>query len=665
MRFILTVLVLFTVKCVLAQDYKFGKVTKEEVSETVYPEDTIADAAYLYKYRKSHYVFVKDEGFVLKTDIHERIKIYNQEGFNYATKQIRLYNGSSGGEKISSIKAYTYNFENGKVVSEKISKNDIFKSEVSKYTNQVKFTMPNIKPGSVIEYKYEITSPYWSNVDEFVFQHDIPIKRLEASFEVPEYFNFKVNTKGFLPLVPEIENQTGVIRSFGGAVGGNQSSSYNVSETTYFKQISKYKLDNVPALRDEPFVNSINNYRASAKYELSYTNFPNSTIKYYSTTWEDVVNTVYKSSYFGEELERTGYFKNDIDALLGSRTDPKEKISLIYNYVKSQVKWNGYYGFYSDDVKKAYKDHVGGCGEINLMLTAMMRYAGLDANPVLVSTRSHGVPLFPTREGYNYVVTLVKVSGDSMVLLDATDPYAVPNVLPMRALNWKGRIVGDNGTSSLIDLYPRNKSKNAITMMVKIDEEGTLEGSCRSIRTNHRALSFRNRYNDTDKEEFLEKLENRYGGLEVSDYEVKNDKDLSKPVMESYKFVKENQADVIGDKMYFSPLFYMRTDENPFKLENREFPVDFGYPSITSQRIIINIPEGYKIDSVPEDVAIGLPDNLGSFNFKIVGRGNTIQVSVVSQINESIILPAHYEALKEYFNKYVQKEAEQVVLTRI
>ncbi len=670
MKILITVLCLCFTITTFSQNYKFGKVSEEELEEKICSIDSSANAAYLYKYRKSFFEYNKENGFELKTEIHERIKIYNQEGFDFATKQIRLYKSGGAEERISGLKAYTYKLENNKVVGEKLDKSGIFKTEASKYSNQVKFTMPNIQPGCVLEYKYEITSPFASKVDEFVFQHSIPIKKVEASFEVPEYYNFKVNTKGFLSVKPVIESGRGSITFTNTARSSNsyyqlEQKSFSTSKVDYSKQINKYSLDNIPALKKEPYVNSINNYRSSVKYELSYTKFPRSATEYYSTTWEDVVKRIYKSSSFGEELEKTGYFEKDIDALIGAVSNPAERANLIFNFVKSQVKWNGYYGIYADDVKKAYKNHVGGSGDINLMLTAMLRYAGLNANPVLVSTRSHGIPLFPTREGFNYVVTWLRLPDDSVMLLDATDTYSVPNVLPFRALNWQGRIVAKNSGSGLIDLYPTTKSKNAMTMMVKIDEEGTLEGSYRSVKTNHKALSFRNKYNGADKDAYLEKLENKYNGIEVSDYQVKNDKDLSKPIVESYKFIKESQADIIGDKMYFSPLFYLKTNENPFKLEKREFPVDFGYPSTTSYKLIINIPEGYKIESLPEATAIGLPENMGTFQYKVIGNAKTIQVLVTSKLNQSIISPLYYEALKEYFNKLLQKETEQIVLTKV
>ncbi len=650
-----------------AQDYKFGKISKEELQEKFNPLDSSAGATYLYKYRRTFFEYIQNEGFRLVTDIHERIKIYNQEGFGYATEQVSLYKNGSDKEDVSNIKAYTYNLVEGKIEDTKLTKEGIFKSERSKYFNETKFTMPNIKEGCVVEFRYKIMSPFYSNVDDFDFQYDIPVKKLEAVFEAPEYFVFKTSTKGFLSVIPKIETRGDKItfNSKTRSTNGSVSTSFHSSDVDFTKNISSYDLTNVPALKEEPYVNSINNYRSAMKYELSYTKFPRSTIKYYSTTWEDVVKTIYKSSYFGEELHKTSYFKDEIDAMIGSISDPVKRTALIFNFVKSKVKWNGGYGKYTNvGVKKAFKEHVGNVAEINLMLTSMLKYAGLTAYPVLVSTRQNGIPLFPTREGYNYVVSYVKFPEGNM-LLDATSAYSTPNVLPFRTLNWQGRVIAEKGGSTLVDLYPKQKSKNNISLMVNLNEEGAIEGSFRSIKTNHMALSYRQKYNKADEEDFLEKLENKYNGMEISDFQVKNKNDLSKPAIESYKFNKESQADIIGDKIYFSPMFFLKTTENPFKLENREFPVDFGYPAATRYQIVIKIPDGYKVESAPEKAAFVMPDNLGVFKYNVSHSNNMIHFLIELQINQSIISPIYYDALKEYFKQIIEKENEQIVLTKV
>jgi hypothetical protein len=202
-------------------------------------------------------------------------------------------------------------------------------------------------------------------------------------------------------------------------------------------------------------------------------------------------------------------------------------------------------------------------------------------------------------------------------------------------------------------------------MLVNLDGNGNIEGNYRSIQTNHDALLYREGYLDTDKDHFLETLENKYSGMEISDFEVKNDYDLSKPIIESYKFLMKSQADVIGDKLYFSPMVFLKTKENPFKLEKREFPVDFGYPSETLYRVIIKLPEGYKIESVPEPSVILMPDDLGEFKYTVSGNDLSIQLVVSTKINTPIITSLYYDVLKEYFNKFIEKEAEQIVLTKI
>ncbi len=667
MKKILFVPLCFLCVQVWSQDYHFGKVSGEELTEKFNPKDSAADATYLYKYRKTFFEYDQDKGFEQITEIHERIKIYNNQGFRYATQQLYLYTSGGDEEKISGLKGYTYNIENGNVEETKLKKEGIFETKHSKYYNAVKFTMPNIKDGSVIEYKYRIRSPFLAQVDEFIFQHEVPVRVIEAKFETPEYLNYRINTKGFLNVAPQVtKNRDYITFNYKTRSGKyNTKTRYGSDKVEYVKTISSFNLKDIPALKKEPYVNNMNNYMAAAKYELSYTKFPDVPMKYYTTTWEDVVKTIYRSSSFGDELNKTGYFEKDIDALLDGVSGANEKIARIYDYVKSNVNWNSYRGIYtSDGVRKAYKEHSGNVAEINLMLTAMLRYAKINANPVLVSTRDHGIPLFPTRDGYDYVICGVEVP-NAVVLLDASDKFSTPDVLPLKALNWKGRIIRKDGSSALIDLYPKKKSKKTVLMNVTLDENGDIKGKIRNVNTSHLAMRYRQKYNETNEEDFLDELQNRYGDMEIDNFELKNNTELMKPTMESYTFYKEGQAEMIGDKVYFSPLFFLRTKENPFKLPKREFPVDFGYPSEGTYRIAVNLPENYTIEKMPEPIVLTLPDNLGSFKFNLKTQGNMLQVLVETETNEALISPLYYNALKEYFKKLIEKENEQVILKRI
>ncbi len=658
---------LFLTTTITAQEYKFGDVTVDELQEASYPGDEDAKAAILYKSTKLHYEYDSNDGWYIVTEFKQRTKIYDQEGVDWATKTIPLYVGRSAKESVSGLKAYTYNLEGGKVEKTKLKRDGIFDEKVNKYRNARKFTMPAVKAGSVVEWEYEVKSPFFSSIDEVQLQYSIPVKEIYAKIDIPQYFVYKRHAKGYFPIKFQ---QTQENREIKVVWRGNRDVHSGVKERNestldFTENVYKISARNVPSMKGESYVNNIRNYMTSMKFELASTQFPNSSYRNYSTSWEEVAKSIYKYDSFGKQLKENKYFRDDIDALIEGVSDPMKKAALIFNHVKNRMKWNSYYGMTTDEgVKKAYNNKTGNVAEINLMLTAMLRYAGLNSNPVLVSTRSNGIPLFPTQDGFNYVISAIEVTED-VILLDATSKYSLPNVLPVRALNWNGRIVRKEGSSAPFSLIPKVSAKQTYLMAVELDDLGAISGRMRIQRTNHEAYNFRRRFIGADQDEYLTNLENAYSDIEVENHQVKNEKELGKPVMESFEFISEDLVEKIGDKLYINPLLFLQTNENPFKSDTRDYPIDFVYPRELSYRITVKIPEGYTIESAPESMAIALPDGMGSYSYNSNTNGNMMQLSVGYKINTAVVPSTQYQGLKEFFNKLVEKETEKVVLKKI
>lgn len=629
-----------------AQEIKFGKVSNEELLESTYQKDSSASAAYLLKKRKSYYTYSKLQGLFLVTEIHERIKIYDKNGFDHASKSINLYKSRTAHESVSTIKGYSYNYVGGKIEKTKLAKSGIFKSEYSKNQDLVKFTMPNVKEGSIVEYEYRITSPFTQSIDEFVFQHDIPIRQLEAEVRILEYFKYNQRQKGFLPLKPETK------------IKRDATLGINVSEITF-------DLKDVPALREEKYVSNIENFRSGAQFEIVSLEIPGSTYDVYSKSWEDVVETIYDSNSFGDELKETRYFKKDLDSLLLKEDSQKEKISKILAFVKSKVKWNSFTGVGTyEGVKKAYEEGTGNSADINLMLISMLQYAKISAHPVLLSTRDNGIPLFPTLKGFNYVVAAIKL-GENYHLLDASDLYSTLDVLPSRALNWLGRIISEEGNSETIDLMPKNKSMNIVMMNVSLNEDGSIDAKFRENLSHNSAMVFRNNYNKGTQDSFVKNLEKDKGDIEVTRYTLKNNLNLDKPVIQEYDFTKEDALETIVNKIYFAPMFNLCVKENPFKSEKRNYPIDYGYPWEDKYFINIAIPEGYQVESLPESTSVQLPDNMGLFKYIIKANEKFVNLTVTVSSETAIVGSQHYDSLKEFYKLLVQKETEKVVLSKI
>ncbi|MES2545851.1 MAG: transglutaminase [Bacteroidota bacterium] len=652
-----------------AQKHELGSVTINELKERSFANDTSAAAAVLYEKGKTFFEYSQSEGFQLITETEVKIKIYKKDGLELANKSVGFYTGGTSDEKISFSKAVTYNLVNGAIEKTKLKSDGQFIEKKTKSWSLNKITMPNVKEGSIIEYKYTIKSPYFSTLPDWEFQRDIPVVYSEYMTNIPDYYKYNVYRKGFIFPLETVKKTRKTITLIskertGATMRKAAATNITTNELEYVDTQTIYKLENIPALKEEAYVNNIKNYTASVQHELSQIEMPNSGIQSLSISWDNVVKKIYENEDFGNQLNKTGYFDDDLKVILAGLTERDDKINAVFKYVKSRMNWNETFGYTCDDgVKKAYIDKIGNVAEINLMLTAMLRYAGLEANPVLLSTRANGISMYPSRTAYNYVIAAVEVEND-LILLDATNKSTLPNILPVRDLNWFGRIIRKNGTSAEVDLTPKMISKDIINLMVKINEKGEIEGKLREQYFDYNAFGFRDKYGNISKESYLQQLEKKYNNIEIGEYDLANKSDFDKPVTETYSFKHNNSTDVIGDKMYFSPLLFFSETINPFKQEVREYPVDFAYPYQDKYLVNIIIPEGYIVETVPSPIALVFGEGIAGFKFNISNTGKQIQVSAILDINTSIVSSGNYADLKMFFSEIIKKQTEKVVLKK-
>jgi transglutaminase-like putative cysteine protease len=650
-----------------AQKFELGKVSIEELQQKTHPIDTSAVAAVLFEKGKVNFNYSQDNGFEVTTEVKIRIKIYKKGGYDWANKSIRFYNETNQSKEVATFSdAITYNLVDGKIVKTKLKSDGEFEEKINKYWGRKKISMPNVKEGSIIEYSYSVKSPNYGELASWNFQTSIPVNYSEFITYIPEYFMYNTNQKGYYFPKRTVERNRKSI-----TLTSKERSESRVTTTTFSNDVISYEevksiyvAENVPAIKEEAYVNNIDNYTSGISHELTMTKFPNTTVKMYSTDWETVVKTIYDNENFGPELNKTGYFEEDIKTLMAGLTTKEEKLLAIFNFVKSKVKWNDYFGYSCNDgVKTAYKNKTGNAAEINLMLTAMLRYAGLSANPVLLSTRSNGIALFPNRTAFNYVIAAVEVEND-LVLLDATEKFSAPNILPSRDLNWFGRIIRKDGSSAEVELSPKMVSKDITNMSYTINADGSINGKLRRQMSDHVALSFRQVYVGLSTDNYLEKLESRNNNVELSEYKRDNETDLSKQVLEFYAFKDTKSTEIIGNKVYISPLLFLSSSENPFKQEKREYPVDFGFPFEDKYNVIIDIPEGYAVESIPTEINLATGDGIGTFKYFTSNTANKIQIQLTTDINAAIVPAEYYDILKEFFKKMIEKQNEKIILTK-
>ncbi|MBK6622139.1 MAG: hypothetical protein IPG32_15135 [Saprospirales bacterium] len=107
--------------------------------------------------------------------------------------------------------------------------------------------------------------------------------------------------------------------------------------------------------------------------------------------------------------------------------------------------WNGEIGFYSHSAgNNAFRNISGSAADINLSLVAGFSALGLNAYPVVLSTRGSGVmhPDYPSFQRINYVVALVRIDGKGLLRGRTED---LPWDAAPRCLNGSGWMVGSTG----------------------------------------------------------------------------------------------------------------------------------------------------------------------------------------------------------------------------
>jgi hypothetical protein len=662
-------IMLFIPFITFSQKYELGKVTKEELAETKHQKDTSASAAVLFHKGKSHFDFIEGSKFILRTDVTLKLKIYAKDGLSLANREIQYYIGNNSKESVRLDKCYTYNLVDGKIEKTKLTKEGIFEEKINDNWETVKITMPNVKVGSIIEIEYTLESPFFENLYDWRFQSVIPVNYSEYTTIIPEYFTYNFYTRGNLGLKTEKNTSTANLEIFeNGLTNRSSRLTYDKQSTriTFSQNVTQISVNDVPAFKREAFMNDIDNFLSNIQYQLASTKFPNSnTTTSFSSTWESVVKNIYESENFGLELDRQDVFNDDIEKLVGKGSlSEREKIEKIFDFVKNNYNWNGKYSIYcKKGLKNTYKEKTGNVAEINFILIAMLQNIGINASPILLTTRDRAISLYPSNTAFNYVICGVETTSGILVL-DATSKYADIDVLPNRALNYFGRIVRKNQTSELVDLSPKKHAKKTIGIIANINDNAQITGKIRESMLFNQALNFRVSNNDLSTDSYLEKIEKNYPGFEIEDYNLVNKLEIREPLQENYSFTDKSSSEIINEKIYFKPFIIFAINENPFKLAERTYPIDFIFPINDNFVFSYTIPEGYEAEFLPADLNIETIDNLGRFIFKTKVLSNQIQISSNLYINASLIAPDKYLSVKSFYNEVFLKMNEQIVLKK-
>lgn len=641
---------------------KFGEVSAKDFETKVYPIDSTADAVVIADVGSSELEGNTKGWFSLRYKHFKRVHILNKNGYDIANVSIRLFSNGQDEELLDKLKAYTYNLENGKVVETKLDvKSNVFKDKINKNWVVKKFTFPNVKEGSIIEFEYTILSDFLSNLQPWEFQGAYPRLWSEYNLTIPEFLGYVFLTQGFKRYdINDRKERKEAFRIIDSR-GTGASETYNLNSN-----VSDYRwvMKNVPALKEESFTSTIDNHISKIEFQLSEYRYP-LTYKRIMGTWDKLAGEMMDAEFFGKQVSKdNGWLKDIITPLRkGGETKP-EMARKIYAWVRDNFTCTDYSDvFTSQSLKNILKTKSGTVAEINLLLTAMLRYEDIDTDPVILSTRSNGYTysLYPLLSQYNYVVARAVID-NKVYFLDASEPKMGFGHLPVRCYNGHARIINKTGDATYLSTDSLNEAKYTSIFVIN-DEKGNWVGSMQQTPGYYESYSLRNRIKEKGKDQLQKDIASGFGSqIAIKNFVIDSLELYDNPITLKYDFdIRDEKEDII----YLNPMFGEGQKENPFKSAERKYPVEMPYKFDESYNLQIEVPKGYVVDELPKSMIVKLnEENEGMFEYRISQSGDNISFRSRVRISRTVFQPEEYEMLREFFNLVVKKHAEQIVFKK-
>ncbi len=637
---------LFACCITYGQDAFLPKLQQEEFKKDHSKIDTSADAIILHEYGRTELEVLDAERRLMVVHTYNvRLKILNKDGDKYATVEIPLYKSGSTEEYLTEIKARTLNLENNTIQETELQRKNIFYEKTAEFYNTTKFTLPNIKENSIIEYSYKKYSPLVHNFEDWQFQGSIPNLYSEYIAVIPSNFEYNVTLKGHQPLSGQKSEVLNQHFLWNGA-------RFDCSKMTYIMQ-------NMPAFKEESFMLAPINYISAIDFELRTYTDPNGAKQNYTRTWDNIDTELLNDKDFGGQIKAKGPFKEINAKILAEHQTKLDQAKALYSYLQRNVVWNKNFGKYAEfGVKKTLEDKRGNLADINLGLVAGLNAMDIEAYPVITATRNRGIPsyIYPVNADFNAVICLAKIDGKDY-LLDATNKFLPFGQLSLLMINDRGRAMYGKGKSDWVPLKNEVVAKKTFNILANISPDGKLKGTIRAQLSGLDA--YRKRQDITEypsHEEYEEKLMEKTTDFKILKSTVSYVDSLDKDLVEVLDFELDLKENMKGNRLVINPILIERMTKNPFLLEERNYHVDLGAVMSEVYNVNIMIPEGYKLDNGPKNTALSLPENAARYVYRSAIEGNSIMVQQTTNLNHPIYSPEEYFHLKEFFSRIIQQQ---------
>ena len=617
---------------------KFGNISKEEVAMESCSFDLEAGAVVLADIGNLWFDVNSRGHLDLVIERHVRIKIFNSNEYGQANIKLPYYTGSQKDARLSSIRAHTITF-NGKDQDEiKVDKSDIFEEQINDFYTAKKFTFPKINDGVIIEYKYQLTTSYFSAMKIWEFQQDIPVLYTFYESRIPEYIDCSVNVVG--------HNST--------AIKYNHTTQ---NEPEFFSNVYSFEGANLPAMQSEPYGTNIRNYTTKARFVTRSYNIPGQFVEAVAGDYADLNKTIVDNDIYNS-LHLKNNFLDDELATIQRSENIANDLRNIVSHVNEHSVFNDYLSFYpNNSVRETSNGSPANSGAINMYLTCLLKKAGYQSEALILGTRNYRRPhpFNPDFNDFNHLISHVTLDNGKVHLLDATSDVkgGSPETMVFNAEGW---ILSKDGGRK-VNLIGMGQGKMIINSSWSL-EPGTMTNADLKIKANYLGIHLMTNGESYDGEKYDDWLGDAVD-LKVTDFSAEDANGLT-----SMSFAYELDEMPDKDVIYFSPDYYGLIDFEIFKQEERFTPLDIPYKINSTNVIELSIPEGYILESSPSPKKYSMDDNAMKFTYVVTSAENKVNINLRFKVDETFYLPEAYADVRAFMNELESTISEKFVFKK-
>ncbi|MEO0733148.1 MAG: transglutaminase domain-containing protein [Bacteroidota bacterium] len=629
------------------KDIKFGRVTDEDRQLMVVPTDSAAEAYLLYDLLDMSVRDDPDGNPVLHERHHRRLKLLRESSFGRADIEIYRHRKS---EHVMQLRALVHLPTGGTI---QLRNKDFLKEDYDADYEVIKFTFPQLVEGAIVEYEYTKVDDYITIPTRYFFQKDIPSRWTEYRAVFPFYFNYISLGNSANHTVNEV---------------GQKNKTYNNKSIAHSD--IRWAYADLPAYREQPYMNNFSDYIPQARLQLSRVQYPNQPMQPVFTTWKETVEKMESWPTFGRTYRTKANYNRvwkAAEPLLAGLDTEEQKAKALYNFVAGSISWNGDYTVAAEHTpNKVFEAAEGSSAELSLTLVGLLREAEIEAYPVLVPLRDRGAPLelYPLLAQFDHTMAVAVLDGKP-TLLDPNDisrPVGLPRI---NALNHRA-FVANSDNPIWIDVNAPS-STQVVMANVTLDEEGMADVAIQSRLKTYFAFSGRNQLEDLDEDSdmpIVDEIMDGFPETEVVSHEIKDEAATSGPLSINYE-LKVPMGQAMDDYLYVQPILCPALSKELADVEKRIYPVDFAYPQQHRYITTISIPEGYELEELPESLRMRSEDGSISCVFAAEAKEDrTVSVNFTVKIDRTVYQPAEYGVLRDMFRRIIDLQESTLVLKK-